>query len=237
MTQTPAEPDGLAQILANAQVHYTTVGDMAYSVLREAILAGVLEPGQHLRQDSLAESLGISRIPIRSALFQLEADGLIQFRPHRGAVVSILTPDQVREIYEVRILLESYALRKAIETMTADRLGRLQELASRLDHEQPGEGFVKSRVNFYRELYDEQNNTLLVSMIERLRSDVGRYWLRQRVVGHSHELSHVRLLEHAGQGEADEAVRWLQGHLQEVCRQLVQLVEQGAQAEAAIAGR
>jgi DNA-binding GntR family transcriptional regulator len=235
MTQTKVEPDGLSEILAKAQVHYTTVGDMAYSVLREAILAGVLEPGKHLRQDSLALSLGISRIPIRSALFQLEADGLIQFRPRRGAVVSILSSAQVREIYEIRSLLESHALRKAIETMVPERLKRLHELASRLDHEQPGEGFIESRIAFYRELYDEKSNPLLVSLIERLRRDVGRYWLRRRVVGHSHELSHVRLLEHAGKGQADEAVRWLQGHLAEVCEQLVQLMEQGAAAEEAAA--
>src|SRR5579859_329412 len=142
MTEVKAETDGLDSILARAQVHFTTVGDMAYSVLREAILGGVLEPGKHLRQDSLAETLGISRIPIRSALFQLEADGLIQFRPHKGAVVSILSPDQIREIYEIRILLESYALRRAIETMTPDRLERLKQLAAQLDDENSGEGFV-----------------------------------------------------------------------------------------------
>lgn len=236
MRQAKTEPDGLGRIVAQAQVHYTTVGDMAYNVLREAILSGVLEPGLHLRQDSLAESLGISRIPIRSALFQLEADGLIQSRPHRGAIVSMLTPDEVREIYEMRIVNESHALRKAIQNMTPERLEHLQKLASKVDDDQAGDAWVDERLNFYKELYDPVRNPRLVSLIERLRSDVGRYWLRRRVVGHSHEPSHAILLEHVRRGEADEAVKWLEHHLRTVCEQLVQLVERGA-AERAEAAR
>ncbi len=105
--------DGLQEIVREAQVHYRTAGALAYSVLRQAILTGVLEPGEPLRQDALAEALGVSRIPVRSALFRLESDGLIRLRPHRGAVVSVLTGEQVREIYAIRILLESEAMRQA----------------------------------------------------------------------------------------------------------------------------
>ena len=223
--------DGLGAIAQKARSQYMTIGDMAYSVLREGILSGVLAPGQHLRQDALAESLGISRIPIRSALFQLESDGLIEFRPHRGAVVAMLTPAQMREIYELRIVLESHALRKAIASMTPDRLKRLEALAKVLDRAQ-GEKFVEARVAFYRELYGADENPRLVSLIEKLRSDVGRYWLRRRVVGHEggHTI-HAVLLEHARNGDADAAVRWLDGHLTEVGEQLAEMVDQAAAAD------
>jgi DNA-binding GntR family transcriptional regulator len=222
-----ADSDALGEIVRRAEVHYTTVGDMAYSVLRQAILEGVLAPGQHLRQDALAETLGVSRIPVRSALLQLESDGLIQLRPHRGAVVSMLTPERIREIYDVRIVLESHALRKAIATMTPERLARLGELAEEMDQQEQGDHFLEARISFYDELYDQASNPLLVDLIERLRADVGRYWLRRRLVRHSHEPSHEALLRHARAGDAEGAVRWLVAHLEQVRDQLVQLVERG----------
>jgi DNA-binding GntR family transcriptional regulator len=219
-------PAALSSIAGRARMQYMTIGDMAYSVLREAILSGVLAPGEHLRQDALADSLGISRIPIRSALFQLESDGLIEFRPHRGAVVSMLTPAQMREIYELRIVLESHALQKAIRNMTPQRLKRLESLARALDREH-GDAFVKARIAFYRELYVADDNPLLVNLIERLRSDVGRYWLRRRVVSHEggHPV-HAVLLELARKGDEEGAVRWLAAHLAEVRDQLSAMVEQ-----------
>lgn len=227
-TRTKAPDDGqsaLAAIVNRARTQYKTIGDMAYSVIREAILSGVLAPGQHLRQDLLAESLDISRIPVRSALFQLESDGLVEMRPHRGAVVRTLTARQVDEIFDIRIQLESHALRLAIAGMTPERLRRLVILARGVDDENHGDRFVDTRIAFYRELYDAAQNPLLVSMIERLRSDVGRYWLRRRIVGR--EPGHGRLLEFVTAGDANAAVAWLQQHLHEVAAELRVLVEQG----------
>ncbi|HUY74097.1 MAG TPA: GntR family transcriptional regulator [Candidatus Dormibacteraeota bacterium] len=230
-TKAPAAGQStLAEIVNQARTQYKTIGDMAYSVIRQAILSGVLAPGQHLRQDLLAESLGISRIPVRSALFQLESDGLVELRPHRGAVVRALTVRQIDEIYDIRIQLESHALRLAIVGMTPERLRRLTSLARHVDDENPGDRFVDTRIAFYRELYDAAQNPLLVSMIERLRSDVGRYWLRRRIVGR--EPGHRRLLEYVTAGDANAAVAWLQQHLHEVAGELRVLVEHGGHGDA-----
>jgi DNA-binding GntR family transcriptional regulator len=208
------------------------VGDLAYSVLRQGILSGVLEPGTHLRQDALAESLGISRIPVRSALIQLEADGLIDFRPHRGAIVTRLTPEQVGEIYELRILLETHALRKAMASMTPERMRRLRQLAERVDEHESGDDYLESRIAFYAELYDSAGNPLLAGLIERLRADVGRFWLRKRLVGRSHEPGHSRLLELVAAGDADGAAAWLQAHLSEVADELASQVRKHGEAPA-----
>jgi DNA-binding GntR family transcriptional regulator len=216
--------DGLQQILKKAAVHYTTVGDLAYSVLRQAILSGVLGPGQQLRQDALAEALGVSRLPIRSALQQLASDGLIELRPHRGATVSTLTPEQIRNIYEARKVLETYVLRKAIETMTRERLAELESLAAKLDAEPPGDGFLEARMDFYRSLYGAAENPLIVSMIEKLRSDVGRFWLRRRVA-HGHEPEHARLVRYIHTRDAEGASRWLEDHLSQVATELAMLVQ------------
>ncbi|MDR7541769.1 MAG: GntR family transcriptional regulator, partial [Armatimonadota bacterium] len=91
---------------------------MVADVLREAILRGILLAGQQLRQDEIARELGVSHIPVREALRQLEAEGLVRLRPYRGFEVSELSPEEVEELYEIRIPLECQALRLAFPHLT-----------------------------------------------------------------------------------------------------------------------
>ncbi|MDX6729868.1 MAG: hypothetical protein QOK49_4673, partial [Baekduia sp.] len=79
-------PDAFGGIISRHERQFRTVGDMVYNVLRDGILQGVFPAGEYLRQDYLAESIGVSRIPVRSALMQLETEGLITFHPYRGAM-------------------------------------------------------------------------------------------------------------------------------------------------------
>ena len=213
----------LQQLMKATGARYTTAGDLAHSVLREAILRGVLEPGEQLRQDTLAEALGMSRIPVRSALFQLESDGLVEVRPNRGAVVKIHTPKELYEIYEARIVLETYAVRKAVEMITSERLKRLERLAVRLDRVEPGDAFVDAGLAFYRELYSPVNG-VIADLSERLRSDVGRYWLRPRVT-HGHEQTHLKLVQMVADGDSDGAAAWIERHLREVAERVVAMLE------------
>ncbi|MGN8545983.1 GntR family transcriptional regulator [Bradyrhizobium sp. 13971] len=91
--------------------------DAVREALRAAISSGELAPGLQLRQDELAARFGTSRIPVREALRQLEAEGFVTFLPNRGAVVSDLSIDEVIELLEIRIALECHALRLAIPAM------------------------------------------------------------------------------------------------------------------------
>src|SRR5690606_14370837 len=75
--------------------------------LRQAILRGILPSGLILRQESLANQLGVSRLPVREAMRQLNNEGLIQLTAHRGAVVTALSADDIREIYDIRVGLET----------------------------------------------------------------------------------------------------------------------------------
>jgi len=84
--------------------------------LRERILDGEFKAGFPLRQDALASEFGVSRIPIREALMQLEAEGLIKIHPHRGAIVSELSTEEVQELFALRALLEPRLLRIPLPT-------------------------------------------------------------------------------------------------------------------------
>jgi DNA-binding GntR family transcriptional regulator len=194
---------------------YKTIGQMVYAVLREAILSGAFAPGEWLRQESLAAAIGVSRIPVRTALLQLESEGLVNFHPHRGARVRTLSPAQINEIYRLRTLLESYALRLSMTKMTPVRLQSLHDLAAQLDEQPEGGQFLDIRVKFYRELYDAENNPLLVEMIEELRSHVGRYLLSFRFDG-QHRNRHLELVNHVESGDLTGAEAWLYSHLESV---------------------
>lgn len=88
------------------RLQHRTVAAAVADALRQQILDGELAPGIQLRQDALAETFGISRIPIREALLQLEAIGLVKIVPHRGAVVSGLSTEEVEDIFLLRVQLE-----------------------------------------------------------------------------------------------------------------------------------
>jgi DNA-binding GntR family transcriptional regulator len=212
---------------------FRTVGDMVYEVLKESIQRGVFAPGERLRQDQLAEELGVSRIPVRSALLQLETEGLITPDPYKGARVNELSADEMRENYEIRAILEAHALRKGAAALTPERLAALESLARELNEIRDGEEFLRKRIDFYHELYDGDHHPQLVHLIEKLRSDAGRYWLQHNVdyVSRPGERDHVRILEFLRKGDVDGAIAYLQKHLESISARLVGLMDRPGEGE------
>ncbi|MDQ4503409.1 GntR family transcriptional regulator [Sinomonas sp. ASV322] len=104
-----------------------------YQLILEDIVAGRLAPGQRLRERELSDQHSVSRIPVREALHRLEQDGFIVTAPRRGAVVRSLTLTDVDEVFDLRVMLESFAARRAAERVAAGadggRLTELLELA------------------------------------------------------------------------------------------------------------
>lgn len=214
----------LAAIVDSLDVRYRTASDLAYSALRQAIVTGQLAPGEKLGQEELARSLGLSREPVRSAILQLASDGLVEVHPHRGAVVQSLSIDHIREIYELRLLLERRAIELGIGAMTPERLARLERAGSRLDRSPRSPASVRLRTAFYDLLYDGERSPVMVAMIDRLRSDVGRYWMRRREASEQED-GHRPLLEFARQGDVAGAVAWLETHFRQVADELIASLE------------
>ena len=109
-----------------------TSGQVAERI-REAIVSGKISPGTWLREAQLARRLGVSRIPVREALGRLEAEGLVERVPFRGARVVRLSLDQVVESFMLRSLLEGFATRLATPHLTPEEIARLRGLVGQLE--------------------------------------------------------------------------------------------------------
>ena len=101
--------------------------------MRRMLLTGVLAPGAPVRQEAVAEALGVSRVPVREALKVLEGEGAVVHEPHKGYVVAELSVDDLVEVYRLREILEAEAIRVAVPPLTAADLDALAAASSDVD--------------------------------------------------------------------------------------------------------
>ena len=135
----------LSQLLEAAPPRYRTATEFVEATLREAILSGAIAPGTPLRQEELATTFKVSRMPIREALRQLEAQALVDFEPHRGAVVVQITLLDAMDNYAIRAALEPQALRLSIPHLTEEERALLRTFYASADagglNPEPSPGF------------------------------------------------------------------------------------------------
>ena len=111
---------------------HRTKEEYVYETLRSAIVRCEMAPGQKLVMDTLSEELGVSSIPIRTALQRLQAEGLVEITPHTGALVSEISLDTVTEIFVLLEALESVAFNVASQKITAEDIAELRQLLNEM---------------------------------------------------------------------------------------------------------
>lgn len=188
--------------------------DAVTDALRSAIRNGELAPGSRLAQAELAEQLGVSRIPLRDALRRLEVEALVRIDGRKGAFVTALDPDEVAEIYEMRILLEQTCVRRALEHLQAEDVDRLVGLSETMDrHLGEAVDGAAARRTFYEALYDYADRPHMARTILQLRDNVSRYHiLLDRE--HSHQ-AHEELRECIRARDPERAAHVVRRHLEE----------------------
>lgn len=161
----------------------------AYAYIRDQIINGTLQGGVKLNPTSIAEELNISRMPVREALLQLDAEGLVTNRLNRGAVVTPLTPDDIEELFEIRAALEGIAARHAATRFSASDMEELQALASRLKRPPTDpRAWLKIHDEFHDFLCILSGRRRLLTEIRRVRSSVHPYLLLYISVYHETEM-------------------------------------------------
>lgn len=117
--------------LSTRQLEIRSVVDDVHGALLERIVAGELVPGTRLRQEALADELGVSRTPLREALVRLASEGLVEFTPNRGATVARRDFSDMQQAWRARLVIEPGAARLAAERRDTDSIERLRETVRR----------------------------------------------------------------------------------------------------------
>lgn len=190
-----------------------------YRALIDDIASGVLSPGDRLREATIAERLGVSRTPVREALRQLEAEGLVSHLPRSGATIRKLDYAEVMELYEMRAMLEGSAARMAARAAAPIELAELETINRELEAAQ-GDADRQSQLNrrFHRMLLDAAKNRFLtraMGVLSRTLLILGPSTLSEPERASLAVAEHARLLEALRSRDPDAAEREMRLHIGE----------------------
>jgi DNA-binding GntR family transcriptional regulator len=197
------------------------VTDWVYEELKAAIVELRLAPGNPLREATLAEQLGVSKTPIREALTRLEQEGLVETTSFKGAVVSDYSRQDLTEIYELRELLETAAVRIAAESMDDEARARLERISDESQGLKKGNAAHLATLisEFDDVLFDQVHNSRIKALIENLRAHLTRIGHLTEGIPGRIEASvdeHKRIVEAIAANDPVAAEKHLRDHIRSV---------------------
>lgn len=213
MTQ---KPNPLNSIKISGPIPAHLARSVIEETLRNAILDGRLPCGTAMRQQELASLFGVSRMPVREALRQLEAQSLLHVVTHKGAVVAPLIEDNSAETYELRLLLESEALRLSIPLLTETDLADAENFICALEQEKDYTEIGRLNRLFHMTLYSKAPNQRLLKLVEHGLNEEERFLrfnLEAMGLGETSQEDHRELLNLVAQRKTDESILTLRNHL------------------------
>lgn len=155
--------------------NYRPLREIVFDTLREAIINGVLKPGERLMEVQLAEEMGVSRTPVREAIRKLELENFVVMVPRKGAYVADISTKDIVDVFEIRAALESLAAGLAAERITDEELDELQKILVQNEKSQSLEEIIAVDTKFHDVLYRASRNDRLVQIISNLREQIQRF--------------------------------------------------------------
>ena len=207
---------GILRPMALSNRSLSSAADQVADALRLAIFRGEFSPGQAVPQEEIAARFGVSRIPVRDAMNLLQAEGLLRIIPSKGSFVANPSPDEIRETYEIRVLLELEALRLAFRHHNAQTLGRAQRWLCEFDLETEPMRLGEIDREFHAALYAPAKKTKLLELINSLRTLSNRgYYLQMSTPTHLKQcqVAHREIFENCLKGRLRAAKGLLRRHL------------------------
>lgn len=157
---------------------YKPLREVVCETLREAIISGILKPGERLMEIQLADELGVSRTPIREAIRKMELEGFLVMVPRRGTYVADLSIKDINEVFEIRTALDVLAAGLAAERITEEEIEELERLLvyiGEMIEEKNYEKIIETDGEFHDVLYKASRNDRLVGIINNLREQFTRF--------------------------------------------------------------
>lgn len=218
-TKTPAR-------LRTKIVRPTTV-ELVMESIRGKILSGELPPGEPIRQEALADELGVSRLPIREAISRLASEEMLNVVPHKGAYVCELSVDEIHETFDVRQRLEPWIFSESIKRITESDLMIAEEIVESMDLASD-QAWGRLNWDFHESLYLPAKREMTLSILRRLHEKANRYF-RFQVVNvpirkQSHE-EHMELIRACRNRDIVRGKELLIEHLHVAKDQIVTVVE------------
>ena len=201
-----------------AEVQIVTIRQQVYQILREEILNGSLQEGQWLQELEISRRLGVSRSPVREALRELSADGLVSEIPNKGVFVRTFTTKDIEEVFEVRVLLENHAIESLYRLSDNDRMrleATIKELRSAYE-DGDRRLYIKKDSELHKLFISLSGNELLHSMYERVDCVIQRFRIysleEERRFSDSLD-EHERIVSYILEGRLLEATQVNREHL------------------------
>ena len=213
MTQ---KPNPLSSIRISGPIPAHLARSVIEETLRNAILDGRLPCGTAMRQQELASLFGVSRMPVREALRQLEAQSLLHVVTHKGAVVAPVIEDNSAETYQLRMLLESEALRLSIPLLTDADIAEADAFIRALEQEENYAEMGRLNRLFHMALYGKAPNQRLLKLVEHGLNEEERFLrfnLQAMGLGQITQDDHRELLNLVAQKKVGESILTLRNHL------------------------
>jgi DNA-binding GntR family transcriptional regulator len=212
-----------------------TLPQALYGQLREKILTGALKVGQALRQEELARHFRVSRVPLREALSRLQADGLIEARPHRGFAVTALHPDQIVEVFELRMAIEEHAGCIAARERTPADIAEVEAVLKQMESLNPKspdyqDRWARLNYDFHSRIIASSGRMRLARIAGNLRSAVEPYVrMELGITGdvEDAEREHRKIFKALRAGDAKGLAQLSRAHVEGTARRLLKGLREG----------
>jgi DNA-binding GntR family transcriptional regulator len=200
-------------------MRFLTKTDWVAEELRKEVLRKQLEPGTSLQQEEVAQRLGVSSTPVREAFAILEAEGLLEKRPHRGVVVARRDASELADIYEMRMILEPHAFRRALAHISESLIARLEETAAdaeRALHKPDVHACRRANSRFHEILVEASGSDVFTEVTKSLIArSLYAIPLDPNAIGKSVS-KHIEIVRALKEGEATKATRLMRDHLKDM---------------------
>jgi DNA-binding GntR family transcriptional regulator len=163
----------IASLRSRGDQLYASRSEAAYDLLRTAVMEGLLQPGQRLREIDVSDWLDMSRTPVREAFRRLERDGLITFAPHKGMTVTVLDHGAIMELYRMREVLEGTAASLAAQHATDAEIAALEDMIiQETEFGADSRALAGHNVAFHNAIYAAAHNRYLLRSLYGLRDSM-----------------------------------------------------------------
>lgn len=200
-----------------------SISEVIVKYIREAIISGEIAEGEPIRQDEIAKLFNVSKIPVREALKRLEAEGLVEFKKNRGALVTRISEFELAQIFEVRIMLETKLIRLAVPNMTEETYQKADQICHAFMDTTDIGSWTTLNWQLHACLYEPAQRPYMLGLIRSIYDKIERYLRFQMSVslGKTHaDEEHLAIVEACKAKDVELAVNLIEKHIAGVCEDL-----------------